>query len=444
MHDAGVIMVPNKRFAFIAIIPIAGVCMGSPQVNAQSAPPVVEKVRVDVNFRTPVPEPLRHRIVDSVGNVGEKALQGKTIEEAESLKTSLSQVMKKIFTEVLSGFKVHDLSVQIGPPAVIFIDLEAEQPQIDSVRLEVVPQSGIHPCWTQFFKERLVDAQEELSVEFKGAPVGSLRWSAELLNRKAGDRLALEKEFVDFEMDTQMEMASETIVRVSIKPATQTIRSVSVKTRSTTFPSILLERLKFDMAVQAESLVGLPVEFARSHEKEINDLFYNYLSENSQARKFGLKIDIKPQYSRRTVLSVKAESAKYSGFLRGKVSLGKENRNPDIEGHLGLFVRKGPEIFTELNFLPGPIEFQMNFGVGRRIGPHFYAAAGRNFIDGLNRVWLNYYLSEDIIVSWKKNVVDIDNEKNEGIVTFKAHDFFSFDLATDFRTDVWLRFVANL
>lgn len=436
-------MFPLRRLLFIAIA-AAAVCGRSLTLQAQPATSVLDKVTVDISFRTSVPEPLRRQIVDSVENVGKKALQGKTVEEAESLKASLAQVMKKIFTEVLSGFKVHDLSVRIGPPVLITVDLEVEQPQVDSVRIEVIPQSGIHPYWTQFFKERLRGAQTDLSVALKGAPVGSARWSAELLNRTVRDRLALEKDFADFEMDSQIEMAPETVLRVTIKPATQTIRSVSVKTRSTTFPSILLERLKFDMAVQAETLVGLPVEFARSHEKDINNSFYEYLKDNSQAQKFGLDIDIKPQYSKRTVLSVKAESVKYSGFLRGKVSLGKENRNPDIEGHLGTFALKKNEVFTELNFLPGPIEFQMNLGVGRRIGPHFYVAAGRNFIDGLNRVWLNYYLSEDIIISWEKNVVDIDSEKNEGSLTFKAHDFFSFDITTDFRTDVWLRLVANL
>jgi len=123
-------MFPLRRLLFI-VIAAAAVCGRSLTLQAQPAIPVLDKITVDISFRTPVPEPLRLQIVDSVENVGKKALQGKTVEEAESLKASLAQVMKKIFTEVLSGFKVHDLSVRIGPPVLITVDLEAEQQQVD-------------------------------------------------------------------------------------------------------------------------------------------------------------------------------------------------------------------------------------------------------------------------------------------------------------------------
>jgi hypothetical protein len=69
---------------------------------------------------------------------------------------------------------------------------------------------------------------------------------------------------------------------------------------------------------------------------------------------------------------------------------------------------------------------------------------GRNVVDGINRIWLNAYLSEDIIVSWEKGVVKNNRQHIEGSITLKAHEFFSFSVTTDFKTDVWLGVNANL
>jgi hypothetical protein len=215
--------------------------------------------------------------------------------------------------------------------------------------------------------------------------------------------------------------------------------------RSTTMPSLLLDRLKFDMAAQAETLVGLPVEFAHSHEKDILDFFHEYLTRNSQIQRLGLEVELKMLLAKKNItLSVIVDSGKYSGFLRGKVSVGRETWNPDIEGRLGVFFSKGTEIFSEVNFYPGPIEFKFNLGIGRRIGPNLYVAAGRNFVDDLNRAWISYYLTEDVILSWERNVAEDLRKNNEGSITFKAHDYFSFEVVSDLHTDVWVRLTANL
>lgn len=406
----------------------------------------VEGLSVKLEFRGNIPAPIKTRIEESVKNVGIKALEGKSIEEAEALKVSLEQVMKKIFNEVLSGFQVLDLKMELGPPAVITLELDVEKPQIEKVKFELVPQAGIHEYWHSQFFEKLRETEAGLSEQLSGIPVESARWTGVIVSGIVREQLARVDYFIGFELEPDVEIGTETLIRLSVKPVSQTVRSVTVKTRSTTMPSLLLERLKFDLATHAEFLIGLPIEFALAHEKDIIDYFYDYVESNSQANRLGLEIEVKPVLNERNfTIKVRAESEKYSGFLRGKVSVGKETRNPDIEGHLGLFVRKGTEIFSEINFLPGPIELQFNLGVGQRLGgSSIYVAAGRDFVDNINRIWLNYYLTEDVVFSWEKNVVNIEKERIEGSVTFKAHDFFSVDLVTDFHTDVWVRFVANL
>ncbi|MFA6448413.1 MAG: hypothetical protein WCX65_03005 [bacterium] len=430
---------------FAAALAIGAVLAAACPAKAQDAQARIDKLAVKINFRTPAPEPIRARIVSSVESVGSKALKGKTVDEAVAMQASLAQVMKKIFAEVLSGFEVMDLSIEIGPPVEIRLDLDVERPQVESVRFEIQPQAGIHSNWTRYFAAKLKNAESDMSMSLKGTPVGSSRWSGDIATQMVRDRLAAETELAGFEFDPVMEIEKETVVKIAVKPVGQTIRSVSVKTRSATMPSLLIERLKYDMVAQAETLIGLPVEFARANEQDIIDSFYEYLQENSQVDRLGLEVEIKPVFVKKNViLTVMAESKKYSGFLRGKVSIGREVQNPDVEGHLGVFMRKNTEFFSEINFLPGPIDFQFNLGIGQRIGPHLYVAAGRNFVDGLDRMWANYYLTEDIILSWEKNVYDQEKRYDEASIKFKAHDYFSFDLTSDLRHDVWVRFVTNL
>ncbi len=412
--------------------------------SAQEAKPVVDSVEVKIDFRSPAPAPIRERITSAVRNVGEKALKGKTIEEAAAVQESLTQVLKKIFGEVLSGFQVIDLSVSAGTTSTILLELEADHPQVDKVGIDVATQAGTHPEWAEHFKDKLLPIAAELANDLKGVPVGSARWSTQIITQMVRDKLAAENSFAGFELEPAVELGQETNIVITVKPVGQTVSAVNVKIRSTTIPTLLLDRLKFDMAAKAEALVGLPVEFMRAHEAEIIDFFKEYLATNSQMQRLGLEVDVKMTLVKRNVtLTVVAESVKYSGFLKGKVGIGKEKRNPDIEGHLGVFLKR-TEFFSEVNFYPGPVEFKFNLGLGWRIGDRIYAAAGRNFVDDLNRIWVNYYLTEDIILAWKKNVVEDPDEKDEGSITFKAHDYFSFEVVTDFNTDVWAQLTANL
>lgn len=411
-----------------------------------AATPGAQKVTgVDVRLHiyNDLPEPVEQRIQASLMKVGRKALMGKPLDEAKRLKSSISQVMKKIFNEVLGGFKVLDLTVDISRQSSIDLYLEPLAPQVKTVRIEIIPQSGISDEWTGLFHKRIEGAEDEITEVLAGLPTGSAGWSLPLIKEMVIERLDFKKSFPGMAVDTEVVIGEETLIRLVLSPESRTIRMIAVKTRSTTIPALALERIKFNVAAQADLLVGLPIEFAREEKEYLIDTFHLSLQQNSFGRKLRLKYEIKASMQSRTVVSVIAESMKYSGFARAKVGLGQEDRNPDIEAHLGFFPIDDTEIFSEINFFPGPIDLQFNMGLGRRIG-NLYVAGGRNFIDGINRIWINYYLTEDIVASWEKNVVDIEDEDIEGSMTFKAHDFFSFQLVTNFQKDIWVQFTVNL
>lgn len=405
---------------------------------------VISSVKVSISVKQYIPRSITDRISSSVQQVGNRAFQGKTLEEARTLEDSLQQVMKKIFSEVLNGFDVEDLSITIASETEIKLYISATEPFVSGVIIEVIPPQGVSTFWNETFSVGLKDIAGEIAEKISGVPVESESWSEPLVKDIVISNLDLEKRFPGFEVDTLVDIAEETSIKLVLRSAGEVIRDVSVKMRSRTMPSIAIERLKFDMARRVDLLLGLPIVFAKENEEFIVSELNSYISGLEFSGKlhldFGIRLII---YKQQAVVNVIAESRLYSGYARLKVSIGEEFRNPDLEGHMGIFPVKNLELFTEFNFLPGPIDLQFNLGAGQRLG-NFYVAGGRNVIDNFNRMWLVWNLSEDIIVTWEKNVVADPAKDVEGAIMFRAHDFFSIELVTDFNKDIWVRLNANL
>jgi hypothetical protein len=400
-------------------------------------------VRIEYSGATP-PSVMQDRIRNSVESTGRRALEGKTLEDALALRQSLQDVLRNIFNEVLSGYAVDDMTLTIAPSTILALRLRPDGPVIGGVHVALDLPQSIHPTWNQLFQQSGESIGAELETLFAGVPVRSAAWSQNLLRTMVETLPLIADTYPGFTPEVSVVVGETTDVVLRLRASENPIKIVTSGIRSNTIPSLLLDTLKFKLGSEAELLLGLPVEFARRKEAVLMREITRALEESDQKRRYFLTFQVYLTIGRQTNVLVQAESARYSGFLRGRVSLGKTDRNPDFEGHYGLFVRPGTELFTEVNFFPGPIEMQANLGFGHRFSKDLYIAAGRNFTDGLNRMWVTYIVSPSIQLSWERGVEETKKKLYEGAITYRAHEYFSIELVTDFRTDVWLRFVANL
>ncbi|MEW6201938.1 MAG: hypothetical protein AB1546_08180, partial [bacterium] len=301
-----------------------------------------------------------------------------------------------------------------------------------------------NPFWYDELKKTL-KGLEPLALQYiAGTPVKSQRWSVKIFLELISGYKELQELFPGFEIIPNISMDEETTLVMKLKPSEPVIRHVWIKVRSKTLPALLLEQVKYAVAAESDLLVGMPVEYVKEASKDIVEDAPRRFAESPLAQALGLNFEVNFRAARESVLQIVVESSRFRGFVKGKVSIGKEDRNPDIEFHLGAFLGGRTEVFTEFNFFPGPIDLQANLGVGRRFSPVVYAAVGKNVTDGINRVWMNYYLSEDVVVSWEKGIVETEEEDIEGSVLFQVHDFFSVELTTDFHKDIWFRFNVHL
>lgn len=412
---------------------------------AAAAAGTVQSVSVSVRFTSNAPPaPMVDKIRFSAEQVGLKALQDKPMTEASQLELELRDLMGRIFNQVLGGYLVKEVNIAIQPRTTIDILLEPIPPFVASFDVVLEFEGGIHPVWKELLSAERDKVRDLYKNVFSDVPVLSDRWSARVLEESVISTTDLQELFPGFTVEPSLDLGEHTVLRLTLSPQGETVRMVTVKVRSATIPSLALERLKYDAATHADLLVGLPLGFAEKRHDLIAREITTHLENSDLAQTLRLGVTPRLMIERRARLVLIVESVRYSGFLRAKIALGREENNPDVEGHMGIFLIKNFEAFTEFNFQPGPVEFQTDVGVGWRLSPFLYAAMGRNVTDGLNRIWIDAYLSEDVIISWEKGVSENRKKDIEGSVKFKAHEFFSFDVVSDFNTDIWLRFNANL
>lgn len=424
-----------------SILAVALVLMLCGRARAET----VQSVKVQVRFvsNTP-PTVMSDKIAFSIEQVSLKALQDKSVDEAATLKTELTELMEKIFNQVLGGYLVRSVDINIASETRVDILLEPIKPFVQSLDVVLEFEGAVHPAWNELLASERDRVHDVVSSGLENIPVLSDRWSEKAIVENLPNVVDFSALFPGFAVEPELDIAEHAVLRLRLRAKGETIRDAGVKMRSNTIPALALEQLKYDAAVRADLLIGLPLNFARARQNLIHDDIIRYLQQSRAAQMLRLDIEMKLQLQPRARLVFVANSQRFNGFLRAKLSLGKEDANPDVEGHIGVVAVENIEIFTEFNVLPGPIEVDVDFGVGRRFGHFLFAGTGIEVTEGDRRIWLDAYLTEDLIISWEKGVSEDPKRDIEGSIKFRAHDFFSFDIVSDFNTDIWLRFNTNL
>jgi len=93
----------------ISILSLAVAVIFNASALANAPGGTVSSTSVRIELASSVPEPILARIKSAAETVASRALEGKTIQEAEAVKASLAQAMEMIFNETLSGFSVETL-----------------------------------------------------------------------------------------------------------------------------------------------------------------------------------------------------------------------------------------------------------------------------------------------------------------------------------------------
>ncbi len=184
---------------------------------------------------------------------------------------SSATVIEVIAGKLFDGYKIDSVSIVAG---VIKIKLSTEKAP-DKWRVEIQePQIQDPPL--QWIKADIAVTEKPLNLLITGLPVEALNWCDTGLKEEV--QKILSPVLPGWKPTLMVHSENdEYIMKVSLAPELPLVLAVNPTLTSNSLPTLLHEDLREDLMQRSSPFIGLPVLWAKKHEKEINVWTENFL-----------------------------------------------------------------------------------------------------------------------------------------------------------------------
>ncbi|MFA5457993.1 MAG: hypothetical protein WC261_10225, partial [Synergistaceae bacterium] len=291
-----------------------------------------------------VPEWLSLIIERSISAVAERMPESQSDENAE-------KVIEVISGKLFDGYKVDSVSISSG---VIKISLSPEKTS-DKWRVEVqTPQIQDPPL--QWIKADIAATEKLLNELIQGLPVEALNWCDAGLKEEV---IKILSPVLPGWKPTLMVHSEkeEYIMKISLSPELPLVLAVNPTLTSNSLPTLLHEDLREDLMERSSPFIGLPVIWAKRHEKEINVWTESFLLTRGIVERTSAEPKSSFSAGQVSQMKVNVESRHYTIAAWAALYAGTQDKTGEIGVHLGrklkTFSRWNMEIYGE-----GIIELQ--------------------------------------------------------------------------------------
>ena len=381
-----------------------------------------------------VPEWLSLIIERSISAVAERMPESQSDEKAE-------KVIEVISGKLFNGYKVDSVSISSG---VIKISLSPEKTP-DKWRVEVqTPQIQDPPL--QWIKADIAATEKLLNELIQGLPVEALNWCDAGLKEEV--QKILSPVLPGWKPTLMVHSEKEEyIMKISLSPELPLVLAVNPTLTSNSLPTLLHEDLREDLMERSSPFIGIPVIWAKRHEKEINVWTENFLLTRGIVERTSAEPKSSFSAGQVSQMKVNVESRHYTIAAWAALYAGTRDKTGEIGLHLGrklkTFSRWNMEIYGE-----GIIELQ-DWDPEGRLGLR-WSPWGDVWIGGewstKDSMWWGRINIEPRMhkpyawLRWRQ-----DGEYNAAI-GYKATEYISFELHYDSRDEdsIGLRMLGNL
>ena len=334
---------------------------------------------------------------------------------AADYKRLLAEIGDRVFT----GYELVDVRLEAAPQTRITLfarpwSATISQPVID------LQFSGVEPETAALLAQRIPALREQLETAISGASVDAGDWAGGVLRRMV--RREVEQALPEFRAAVDvLQEGKRTLVQVVIYPVGQLVTNIKYELRSEAIPNILLMELKYKYANECDKLRGLPVEYVKHRQKEIEQMLTAKLLAEQAVREFGLQPVVKLEPATNMAVSIMINSDKYKLWFEGYGDIGREKDNLSGKAHVGKFVSPKDEIFGEAEVILDNVDWQFGAGYSRYWGKSVWSYT-RRMPMGDNDYRFEYNLSP----KWRLRAEHFSGEnRNEFGVRYRIHEFLS-------------------
>jgi hypothetical protein len=421
---------------FVAVlIPAACVAPALGQADVQ---------RTDTHVFIDGPSPHRvivERLAATVDAAADRLVVGRPIDQLRAIQGRLEETIGAVIDRIVPGYTVGGVALQLAAVTVVTVRFRPVGSVIAAVAVNPAAPTVHERVLPLVIGPVRADAPEAFRALYAGLPTAALSWAAAVLEPLA--REAVERRLSGFTAAIRLRTEGATLIAdVILAPSdSRVIRGIAVAFRSASVPLIVLDDYEAQVAVMADPLRGLPVEFARQRVRELAAIIDRALAVFPPAVQYHIVASSVLEVGEATRVVVFADSVLYRARVEAQLSIGTSAPDPRISMHLGRMVTPALEGFAELHIVPTTLALRWAVGAGYALSPSTtvgvtYAPTNRSVT-----AWAATQLSGDVGLraAW-----DFSRRSGEGALIYRFNEFLSGELVGTTKGHFWLRLVSNL
>lgn len=397
----------------------------------------VDSVQVRITDNGGTSGVLLDRMSRSMQVVAEQLFLDKDSVNINAARGDYERLLAEVGDRVLTGYRMESVSVSAGSTTAIDMCVASWSAAVDDVFVDL-QFSGVEPGTAEFLKARLPQLQNRIENIIKGSSVDASDWAGGILRRLV--RSEVEEKLPEFKAAVDVVREDErTVVQVVIYPVGQLVQNVDYSMASGSIPNLLLLDLKQRYAQKAEALRGLPVNFVKKHQMELENLLLTDLKNEKSVQRHNLEPSVKLVPASTLGVEIGMGSDKYKIWFEGYGDIGRNDDNISGRAHIGKFISEQDEIFGEAGVTLDEVEWDFSAGYARHWGKATLSYM-RRVPDGQN-VYRGEY---DFTNKWRLRTEYFSGtDTTEIAVRYRIHEFLSAEYVYS-NDKPYFRIVGNL
>jgi len=402
---------------------------------------VVQRTQVILTFEEISPHPVvSERLQATVQSVADRILLGRPLEGLVPLQAPLAETLGEVVTRVAAGYAIATVSIEAGVTSTVSVRLRPVGVIIRTV--EVTTDLGaVHPKLHPLINTLLQGGPtQEIRALFEGLPVRALEWAESLLDASA--QAVIEAAVVGYTATVRVAPGEALRMTLALAPRdARIIRNLSVRFRSASIPILLLDQHAPQIASMAEPLRGVPVTFARVHQKSLEQLLEADVAAYPPAQEYRVVASVALDVAETTYVTVVADSLTLRGRLEAQLNIGPHAPGPEIVIHLGRLVLPQTEAFVETHIVPNSLGLDWDLGGQLQVSPTTVVGASYRVVARTTSAFTRFQVGPDVALRGIWNLTDL---AFEGGLNYRFNEFLAGEVVATSKGEVWLRLISNL
>lgn len=397
----------------------------------------VDSVRVHITDNGGTSGVLLDRMSKSMQVVAEQLFVDKDSVNINAARTDYERLLAEVADRVLTGYQMESVSVNAGAVTDITMRVAPWSAAVENVFVDL-QFSGVEPGTAGLLKARLPELQSRIESIIKGSSVDASDWAGGILRRMV--RTEVEEKLPEFKAAVDVVREDDrTVVQVVIYPVGQLVQNVDYSMTSQSIPNLLLLDLKQRYAKKADALRGLPVEYIKRHQAELETLLLTELQNEKSVQMHNLAPAVKLSPGSTLGVEIDMGSDKYKIWFEGYGDIGRNDDNISGRAHIGKFISKRDEIFGEVGLTLDDVEWDFSAGYALHHGKTTLSYMRRG-PDGQNV----YRAEHDFTSKWRLRAEYFSGTDTTEIgVRYRIHEFLSAEYVYS-NDKPYFRIVGNL